>query len=87
MNTYTYFSSFGEYGGQYDNSTVQRLNCEFMKMGLRGISILLASGDNGMCVYECVCVCVCVWMRDYVLDYVRALCSFVWLTHHPRRGL
>jgi len=40
--------SFGEYGGDYDNSTVQRLNIEFQKMGLRGVSVLLASGDNGV---------------------------------------
>jgi len=40
--------SWGEYGGQYDNTTVQRINTEFMKMGARGISISLASGDNGV---------------------------------------
>jgi tripeptidyl-peptidase-1 len=40
--------SYGQYGGNYDNSTVQRLNEDFMKMGTRGISILLASGDNGV---------------------------------------
>ena len=40
--------SWGEYGGQYDNSTVQRINSEFMKMGARGITINVASGDNGV---------------------------------------
>jgi len=46
--------SYGEYGGSYDNNTVQRLNQQFMKMGLRGISILLASGDNGVgCNKDC----------------------------------
>lgn len=40
--------SWGEYGGQYDNSTVQRINNEFMKMGTRGITVSLASGDNGV---------------------------------------
>ena len=46
--------SYGEYGGSYDNTTVQRLNQQFMKMGIRGISILLASGDNGVgCNKDC----------------------------------
>jgi hypothetical protein len=40
-------SSFGEYGGQYENNTMQQVNCKLMKMGLRGIFILLTSGDNG----------------------------------------
>merc|ERR1712137_1168224 len=40
--------SWGEYGGQYDNNTVQQVNSEFMKMSSRGISVLLASGDNGV---------------------------------------
>ena len=40
--------SYGEYGGQYNNATDQRINTEFQKMGVRGISILLASGDNGV---------------------------------------
>ena len=40
--------SYGEYGGSYDNATVQRLNYELMKLGLRGITVTLASGDNGV---------------------------------------
>eukprot|EP01094_Clydonella_sp_ATCC50884_P004031 TRINITY_DN1310_c1_g1_i2.p1 TRINITY_DN1310_c1_g1~~TRINITY_DN1310_c1_g1_i2.p1 ORF type:complete len:536 (-),score=164.14 TRINITY_DN1310_c1_g1_i2:58-1635(-) len=40
--------SFGDYGGNYPNSTVQRINTEFQKMGVRGITVLLASGDNGV---------------------------------------
>jgi len=40
--------SFGDYGGNYPNETVQRINTEFQKMGSRGISVLLASGDNGV---------------------------------------
>mmetsp|Transcript_14785 Transcript_14785/g.57998 ORF Transcript_14785/g.57998 Transcript_14785/m.57998 type:complete len:543 (-) Transcript_14785:60-1688(-) len=40
--------SYGEYGGQYNNNTVQRVSNEFMKMGVRGISIFVASGDNGV---------------------------------------
>jgi len=46
--------SYGEYGGQYNNVTDQRINVEFQKMGVRGISILLASGDNGVgCGDDC----------------------------------
>jgi len=40
--------SYGEYGGSYDNETDHRFSYELMKMGLRGISVLLASGDNGV---------------------------------------
>ena len=40
--------SYGEYGGQYNNKTVQRVSNEFMKLGARGISIFVASGDNGV---------------------------------------
>eukprot|EP00339_Tiarina_fusa_P004913 CAMPEP_0117044796 /NCGR_PEP_ID=MMETSP0472-20121206/31026_1 /TAXON_ID=693140 ORGANISM="Tiarina fusus, Strain LIS" /NCGR_SAMPLE_ID=MMETSP0472 /ASSEMBLY_ACC=CAM_ASM_000603 /LENGTH=486 /DNA_ID=CAMNT_0004756623 /DNA_START=155 /DNA_END=1615 /DNA_ORIENTATION=- len=40
--------SWGEYGGSYDNKTVQRVNNEFMLMGSRGITVSLASGDNGV---------------------------------------
>eukprot|EP00010_Vexillifera_abyssalis_P005086 CAMPEP_0201552036 /NCGR_PEP_ID=MMETSP0173_2-20130828/12381_1 /ASSEMBLY_ACC=CAM_ASM_000268 /TAXON_ID=218659 /ORGANISM="Vexillifera sp., Strain DIVA3 564/2" /LENGTH=568 /DNA_ID=CAMNT_0047962431 /DNA_START=1 /DNA_END=1708 /DNA_ORIENTATION=+ len=46
--------SYGQYGGQYSNKTVQRLDVELQKMGLRGISVTLASGDNGVgCSFEC----------------------------------
>mmetsp|Transcript_9236 Transcript_9236/g.18500 ORF Transcript_9236/g.18500 Transcript_9236/m.18500 type:complete len:397 (-) Transcript_9236:26-1216(-) len=40
--------SWGEYGGSYNNQTVQRINNEFMLMGTRGITVSLASGDNGV---------------------------------------
>jgi tripeptidyl-peptidase I len=40
--------SYGEYGGSYDNSTVQRFNYELQKMAAKGITVLLASGDNGV---------------------------------------
>ena len=40
--------SYGEYGGQYDNNTVQRFDYELQKMAARGITVLLASGDNGV---------------------------------------
>lgn len=40
--------SWGEYGGAYNNNTVQRINNEFMIMGTRGITVSLASGDNGV---------------------------------------
>lgn len=40
--------SYGEYGGNYDNATVQRFSSELAKLGLRGISVTLASGDNGV---------------------------------------
>lgn len=40
--------SYGEYGGSYDNVTDQQFSYELQKMGLAGISVLLASGDNGV---------------------------------------
>ena len=40
--------SYGEYGGTYDNATDQRFSYELQKMGIAGISVLLASGDNGV---------------------------------------
>ncbi|KAJ1401459.1 peptidase S8/S53 domain-containing protein [Ochromonadaceae sp. CCMP2298] len=40
--------SYGEYGGSYDNNTVQRFNYELQKMAARGITVMLASGDNGV---------------------------------------
>jgi tripeptidyl-peptidase-1 len=40
--------SWGDYGGSYNNNTVQRINNEFMIMGARGITVSLASGDNGV---------------------------------------
>lgn len=40
--------SYGAYGGEYDNETDHRFSYELMKMGISGISVLLASGDNGV---------------------------------------
>jgi len=40
--------SYGEYGGSYDNTTDQQFSYELQKMGIAGISVLLASGDNGV---------------------------------------
>lgn len=40
--------SYGEYGGSYDNVTDQQFSYELQKMGIAGISVLLASGDNGV---------------------------------------
>jgi len=40
--------SYGAYGGKYDNETVQRFNYELQKMAARGITVTLASGDNGV---------------------------------------
>ena len=40
--------SYGEYGGSYDNTTDQQFSYELQKMGISGISVLLASGDNGV---------------------------------------
>jgi len=45
--------SYGAYGGNYPSDPVHRLDREYMKLGLRGISILFASGDNGVGCYEC----------------------------------
>jgi tripeptidyl-peptidase I len=40
--------SYGEYGGSYDNATDQQFSYELEKMGIAGVSVLLASGDNGV---------------------------------------
>lgn len=40
--------SYGEYGGSYDNTTDQQFSYELQKMGIAGVSVLLASGDNGV---------------------------------------
>jgi len=40
--------SYGEYGGSYDNASDHRFSYELMKMGVSGISVLLASGDIGV---------------------------------------
>lgn len=40
--------SYGEYGGSYDNVTDQQFNVQLQKLGLKGVSVLLASGDNGV---------------------------------------
>jgi tripeptidyl-peptidase-1 len=40
--------SYGQYGGSYDNVTDQQFSYELQKMGIKGISVLLASGDNGV---------------------------------------
>jgi len=46
--------SYGAYGGTYPSGPVHRLNTEYMKLGLRGITILFASGDNGVgCSITC----------------------------------
>jgi len=46
--------SYGAYGGKYPSDPVHQLDDEYMKLGLRGISILFASGDNGVgCSINC----------------------------------
>jgi len=46
--------SYGAYGGHYPSDPVHRLDTEYMKMGLRGLSIMFASGDNGVgCSITC----------------------------------
>ena len=46
--------SWGDVGSTHDVSTVERINVEFIKMGLRGITIIVASGDNGVgCNDDC----------------------------------
>jgi len=46
--------SYGAYGGTYPTGPVHRLDNEYMKLGLRGVSIFFASGDNGVgCSLTC----------------------------------
>lgn len=40
--------SYGSYAAPYDNSTEQALEYQVQKMAARGITVVLASGDNGV---------------------------------------
>jgi len=40
--------SYGQYGGDYPIGEVDKISNEFMKLGTRGISIMVASGDDGV---------------------------------------
>jgi tripeptidyl-peptidase-1 len=40
--------SYGEYGGNYPIEHVLRVSNEWMKLGTRGVSIFVASGDDGV---------------------------------------
>jgi len=48
--------SYGQYGGDYNVTIVDRISNEWMKLGTRGVTVLFASGDdgvgcNGNCTY------------------------------------
>jgi len=46
--------SYGAYGGKYPSGPVHQLDNEYIKLALRGITILFASGDNGVgCSVSC----------------------------------
>lgn len=40
--------SYGEYGGDYPIEEVMRVSNEWMKLGSRGLTVLVASGDDGV---------------------------------------
>jgi tripeptidyl-peptidase-1 len=40
--------SYGEYGGDYPIDEVMRVSNEWMKLGSRGLTVLVASGDDGV---------------------------------------
>ncbi|PRP86285.1 tripeptidyl peptidase I precursor [Planoprotostelium fungivorum] len=40
--------SYGNYGGDYPIEEVDRISDEFMKLGARGVTVLVASGDDGV---------------------------------------
>jgi len=40
--------SYGQYGGDYPLSEVDKISNEFMKLGARGVTIIVASGDDGV---------------------------------------
>lgn len=42
----------GTDSGDSDIGYMQSVNVQFMKMGVRGVSILVASGDSGVCAFE-----------------------------------
>jgi subtilase family serine protease len=42
------FIFYGEYENNYNNDTVQRIDYELMKMAARGITVIVASGNNGV---------------------------------------
>jgi tripeptidyl-peptidase-1 len=46
--------SYGEYGGDYSIDEVMRVSNEWMKLGARGLTVLVASGDDGVgCNDDC----------------------------------
>jgi tripeptidyl-peptidase-1 len=54
MPPWVHSVSYGAYGGKYPSDPVHQLDNEYMKLGLRGITILFASGDNGVgCSLNC----------------------------------
>jgi len=45
---YVHSISYGQYGGDYPIGEVDRISNEFMKLGTRGVSVFVASGDDGV---------------------------------------
>eukprot|EP01065_Artemidia_motanka_P023375 TRINITY_DN2793_c0_g1_i1.p1 TRINITY_DN2793_c0_g1~~TRINITY_DN2793_c0_g1_i1.p1 ORF type:complete len:401 (+),score=116.11 TRINITY_DN2793_c0_g1_i1:382-1584(+) len=46
--------SYGAYGGDYPAGYVEQLDTEFMKLGVRGVTVVVASGDEGTgCSADC----------------------------------
>eukprot|EP01103_Thecamoeba_quadrilineata_P007454 TRINITY_DN17330_c0_g1_i1.p1 TRINITY_DN17330_c0_g1~~TRINITY_DN17330_c0_g1_i1.p1 ORF type:complete len:564 (-),score=96.23 TRINITY_DN17330_c0_g1_i1:40-1731(-) len=68
--------SYGAQGDYPPNSTIQRLDTEFQKIGARGVSIIIASGDHGSgCALGAADLCSCVLYPSYPASspYVTAI--------------
>jgi tripeptidyl-peptidase-1 len=57
--------SYGTQGDYPDNSTISRLDTEFQKIGARGVSVLIASGDDGSGCKTTEAGCKCTLFPSY----------------------
>jgi tripeptidyl-peptidase-1 len=75
--------SYGTQGGYPTDSVVSRLDTEFQKIGARGVSVLIASGDDGSgCTKGGEEVCGCILYPSYPgsSPYVTAIGATKFLT-------
>jgi len=74
--------SYGTQGDYPDNATISRLDTEFQKIGARGVSVLIASGDDGSGCKPSIKDCKCTLYPSYPgsSPYVTAIGATKFLT-------
>jgi len=75
--------SYGTQGDYPDNATISRLDTEFQKIGARGVSVVIASGDDGSgCQANRLGSCKCTLYPSYPgsSPYVTAIGATKFLT-------